>query len=206
MNQQPTYDLLGMATAFGPLLATLLSPLIALWATVVYQRRDRSYQLKLSVFVDLMRYRRKNLSQEYVNSLNLVPVVFHDKPTIVSAFKEVMEVYESNDWRTPRESPSWNEIRQRMNQTLQTKTAVLLSSMANEVRVRVDQLTILQGAYLPEQWYHEETLDNEIKQSLRAILTNQRPFPVFAQIAPLEAAPKSEEAIDNPETSTDPIA
>lgn len=184
MNQQPTYDLLGIVSAFGPLLATLLSPLIALWATVFYQRRDRSYQLKLSVFVDLMRYRRKNLSQEYVHSLNLVPVVFHDKPRIVTAFKDVMEVYESNDWRVPHDSPSGSEIRQRMNQTLQTKTAVLLSNMAQDVRIDVDQLTILQGAYMPEQWNLEETMEYEIKQSLRSILRNERPFPVFAHIEP----------------------
>lgn len=200
MPQQAAPDLLGIAVIF----ATLLSPLIALWVTIIYQRRDRSYQLKLSVFVELMRHRRKNLSQEYVNSLNLVPVVFHDKPAIVSAFKEVMEVYESNDWRVPQESPSWLEIRQRLIQTLQTKTAVLLSNMAGEVRVRVDQLTILQGAYLPEQWSLEEKLDNEIKLSLMAILAGQRPLRVFAQTMPPEAAPKDEATSKDHENSPHP--
>ncbi len=179
MVQQTPYDVLGLAVIF----ATLLSPLLALVATIIYQKQDRRYQLRLSVFVDLMRSRRKNLSQEYVNSLNLVPVVFHDKPKIVSAFKGLMNVYESNDWRIHPESPNWNEVRQRLDQTLQNKTAVLLSTMAEVVRVKVDQLTILQGAYLPEQWYHEETLESEIKQSLRAILKNERPLPVFAHVA-----------------------
>ncbi|MBL8908774.1 MAG: hypothetical protein JNM20_19035 [Rhizobiales bacterium] len=187
------------------LLSTLLSPLIAVGVTLLYQKRDQSYQRRMSVFTDLMKNRRSLLSAEYVNALNLVPVVFHKQSAIRQALGDVMALYEDNDWTIPDTDPRYTAVRGRLQQSLDRKTALLLSAMARDLRIGVGDITILQGAYLPEAWSNREKLDTEIKLGLHRILTNQGLFPILAHVVHAgEQAAQPEQNAAQGETQVSP--
>lgn len=185
-------------TAQWPILfATVLSPVIAVLVTILYQKRDQNYRTKYAIFVELMKQRRKGLDVNFVDALNLVPVVFWNHEKISNAFREVMDVYSSADWKAPLDQEWGRDKRMRLNEELNQKTALMLSYMAKELRVEVDQLTILQGAYLPEAWAVKDRIDQEIKEGLRDVLTNQRLLPILAHVRPVPDSEEEAEASPN---------
>jgi hypothetical protein len=148
--------------------------LTAVIITLVYQHYDRKYRRRSSVFADLMKQRRRTLSPEYVGALNLVPVEFADEPTVVKAFNDLLNHYGNPHWASPD-----LDTRQRLALQGDVLTATMLSTMADALGTRINQLTILHGAYAPRGWSDVEARENETRDQLLKLLTGKIPLPVI---------------------------
>jgi hypothetical protein len=153
-------------------LATFVSPIIAVAITLWHQGRDRTYQRRLTVFTTMMRMRRHPLSTDYVGALNLVPIEFHSKGIVISKYKELMSIYADPSWI------SGGQAIERLVNSADTKAAELLSSMATVLKVKIDSIDILQGGYSPKGWSDEEALQQNVKYSLNEILSGQKPLQI----------------------------
>lgn len=176
---QNTEVLNSLVQQWGVLFATLISPLLAVVVTLWYQRRDRSYQLKLGVFTKLMQLRRNKISAEYVGALNLVPVVFHSNTAVTAAFREVLRATSDPNWSIPSNDPRFPEVMERLSQQLEAVTVVMLELIAKDMQIGIDQLTVLQGAYEPKGWSHSQQFDADIKKRVLEVFAGERPLPVI---------------------------
>jgi hypothetical protein len=152
--------------------ATLIGPAVAVGITLWYQNRDRAYQIKLTVFTTMMRLRRHQLSGEYVGALNLVPVVFHNAPTVVTRYKELMSILSDPSWKTG------DDAVHRLVGNTEAKATELLSEMAKALSIQLEQMDIHRGAYAPEGWANEEELSKAIRTAAVKVLQGAQPIAV----------------------------
>jgi hypothetical protein len=170
------------ATPWGAIaivLATFFGPIVAVSISLWNQSRERHIARQVAVFTELMRWRRRRVSREFVTALNLVPVEFHDAPDVMAYFTTLMDIHSSPFWTSNDQGAI-----ARMEQSSETTTAQLLSAMAARLGLKVDQLTILNAGYLPQGWVEEESAAVEMRDSMRMLLNHQRALAVIVYPTP----------------------
>jgi len=72
------------------IIALVVGPVVAVLITLWHQNRDEKRKRKFDLFKSLMVNRRYfcGMNQEWVNSLNLIDIVFHDHPSIIKLWHE----------------------------------------------------------------------------------------------------------------------
>lgn len=152
-------------------LATLLSPLIALQVSELITRRRQVRDEQFRVFKTLMSTRASNLDPRHVECLNLIDVVFHS-----SAMKEVeirrlwkQYLYHLGDRNYPKDV--WGAKRVEL-------LVELLHSMANFLGYDFDKTHITTQCYYPDGYGDLENEQGSIRRSLAEILSGKRPLPM----------------------------
>jgi hypothetical protein len=84
-------------------LAIAMGPTIAVAAAIGYSIWDRVYQRRLAIFHAMMGARRHWLSQDWIGSLNLIPVEFSRFDPVIDAFETLMEKYADPAWKGQEE-------------------------------------------------------------------------------------------------------
>ncbi len=159
-------------------LATLLSPLIALQVSELITRRRQVRDEQFRVFKTLMSTRASNLDPRHVECLNLIDVVFHS-----SAKKEVdirslwkQYLHHLGDRNYPKDS--WGAKRVEL-------LVELLHSMATFLGYDFDKTHIATQCYYPDGYGDLENEQGSIRRSLAEILSGKRPLPMWVANLPL---------------------
>jgi hypothetical protein len=129
---------LGLATV----IATLVGPIAAVIVTRYVDGRRARETLQLDIFRTLMGRRRMQLSQEFVVALNRIEVEFHDRPEVITKWKDLLAVF-------GRDRPINEGQGQKLREDIDTKLAAMLETMAKVLNVKVPTLDILRGGYRP---------------------------------------------------------
>lgn len=144
------------------ILATLLSPLIAVLVTRWQQERAEKQQAKLYLFNTLMATRHTPITEENVRALNMIDVLFFDKPTVRGLWREYFEML-SNSGLDNLEG----------YKTRQTKNLELINEMAKVLgygqaisHIDVDRVYYPKG--LVQQGEEGAELTRELLRVLRA--------------------------------------
>ncbi|MHA6684788.1 DUF6680 family protein [Mesorhizobium sp. A556] len=135
--------------------AIVIGPVAAVAITLWYQARDRSYQSRFDVFRSLVMWRRHGTSPDFVNALNLIPVHFFKNTKVMSRRRALMDVFDDPQWLSQD-----LDTKARLLDRMETVRAELIREIGRAVRVGIDDLEILKGAYAPQGWRDEETLKN----------------------------------------------
>jgi hypothetical protein len=154
------------------LIATLLSPLIAVQVTKWLERRTQSRDEQVRIFKTLMATRAANLDPRHVESLNVIDVVFHASEKKQIEIRRLWKQYldHLNDRAYPRET--WGVKRVEL-------LVELLHAMAAYLGFDFDKTHIKNQAYFPEGY---GDLENDLianRKALREILTGQRSLPMW---------------------------
>ncbi|WP_445503146.1 DUF6680 family protein [Microvirga sp. G4-2] len=174
-------------------LATFVSPIVAVGITLWAQARDNRNRNRMELFSNMMRSRRNPLSIEFVGSLNLVPVHFHADRLVIARYADLMAVFGDSAWRSQDQ-----QAIQQLNEKADLAIAYLLSAMSVVLKVPIEQLAILRGGYAPKGWADEEQLNQELRSSIREVLAGKRFLPVLAFPAPPQPAPSADEDESKP--------
>jgi hypothetical protein len=122
-----------LATAAGPIGAVL----ITFWREGRASLRSR----RLEIFRTLMATRQIPISQEHVNSLNLIEVDFYGCHSVQ---KEWL-AYKAHLFSGGVEDDKWLEAKERL-------LANLLCEMAKTLRYNIPAMDIFKGGYAPRGW------------------------------------------------------
>ncbi|MCB9964779.1 MAG: hypothetical protein H6855_01700 [Rhodospirillales bacterium] len=145
------------AIVIGPVIGVFTARLLDGWR----EKKDRRW----NIFVTLMRTRNIRLCAEHVGALNLVEVEFADKKGVISAWKNYRkELSPSND----------DGVGARRNNTF-TK---LLDEMAKVMGIKIEQLDILEGNYIPQGWQDQEDQNSFIRSQMIKVLQGQGAVPI----------------------------
>jgi hypothetical protein len=171
-------------------IATFVSPIVAVGITLWAQARDSRNRNRMELFSNMMRSRRSPTAIEFVGSLNLVPVHFHADREVIARYAELMAVFEDTAWRSKDK-----ETIQRIHEKTETTIAYLLSAMSVVLKVPIEQLAILRGAYAPQGRADEEQENRQVRLLLRDMLSGARALAVMP--IPPPAPPESTDAVSS---------
>ena len=158
-------------------LATLLSPLIALQVSGLISRRRQAREEQLRIFKTLMSTRAANLDPRHVESLNLIDVVFHSTSRKEVEIRRLWKQYldHLSDKSYPKDS--WGSRRVEL-------LVELLHAMATFLGFDFDKTHIKTQCYYPDGYGDLENDQGTIRRSLAEILSGKRPLPMWVANMP----------------------
>jgi len=182
MNATEAVVWIGLAT----FAATLLGPI---FAVEVSKRRDAQRERKnrqVDVFRALMRNRRSALSPEFVGALNLIEVEFFDAPSVIAAWKKLLEHFSAPHYTDRNAQQLWIETRGRLQ-------AEMLVVMAKYLKMHIPDLTIAGGGYSPIAYEELEGDQIAIRKLFVQIANGVRAVPVQLVDRPFPPQPEQGE-------------
>jgi hypothetical protein len=166
------------------LLATLLSPLVALQVSRVLADSKQAREEQLRIFKTLMSTRAANLDPRHVECLNLIDVVFHSNARKEVEIRRLWKQYldHLSDKGYPKDS--WGSRRVEL-------LVELLHAMAVALGFDFDKTHIKNQCYYPDGYGDFENDQGTIRRSLAEILSGRRPLPMW--VANLPPAPQGQQ-------------
>ena len=146
-------------------IAIILGPIIAVIITLVYQKYKEKRDAKYRLFLTLMAHRKSfPPTIAWVESLNLIDVVFADHPKVVELWHQYYDLLhqESKDY-TKREH----------------KYLELLSAMAKTLGYKNLQQTDIDKFYTPTAHGDQATLNHKVQTELLRVLENTGSLATF---------------------------
>ena len=166
----------GLWMGLATIMAVVLGPVIAVLITRYLDDLRAGQARKLDIFRSLMRTRRLPLHSDHVGALNLVEVEFIDHPDVVKAWKEYLATLATLGGQLPPiEQKGRHDAAIRKRETLLTK---LIDEIAKVLKIKVEQLDILEGNYMPTGWAEEEWEKRLVRLGLINVLHEKASVPV----------------------------
>ena len=158
-------------------LATLLSPLIALQISELLSRRRQTRDEQLRIFKTLMATRAANLDGKHVEALNMIDVVFHSTNRNELEIRRLWKQYLDHlgDKTYPKES--WGVKRVEL-------LVELLHAMAVFLGFDFDKTHIKTQCYYPEGYGEMENDQGLMRKAVVEILQGQRPLRMWIDNIP----------------------
>lgn len=177
MTEFAFYSLMTIgAVVVGPILAVLVTRFVD------DLRADRLR--RMDIFRTLMRTRNMKISADHVSALNLVELEFVKHPKVVTAWKAYLqnlsEPFPSIEDRARYEAAG------KQRESLLTK---LISEIATALRFKVEQLDILAGNYLPQDWVDVDAEQRQVRRALLYVLSGHTPLSIRPATNPYPPAP-----------------
>ncbi|WP_455373784.1 DUF6680 family protein [Limibacillus halophilus] len=157
------------------IVAVLVGPILAVFVSKFNDDRRAAYFRRVDIFKTLMRTRRMPIHYDHVGALNLVEVEFDKYPQVINAWKK----YLSN---LSEKTPDINE-QDRRESFLKKRNNLLIrliSEIAKSLKIKVEQLDILEGNYVPQGWEDEQWEQRVARMHLISVLSGKSPIYVNA--------------------------
>lgn len=161
--------------------AIIIGPVVAVSITLAWQHWKEKRDAKIRMFQTLMAYRKSLtgiIRQEYVNSLNLIDVVFSDSPKVVARWHEYYALLQ-------RPNPSHQEGEVQIHKYIE-----LMSAMAETLGFANLQQIDIEKFYTPIAHGMEAERNAAIQAEWLRVLKNTERFVV----EPKKTEPKQIEA------------
>lgn len=154
------------------ILSALAGPVLAVQAQKWIERALETKNRRRNLFYALMATRAARVSFEHVRALNMIDIEFHARKD-----RDVIE-----NWRTyldhlnqpnvsDAELKAWGEKGE-------TLFIDLLYAMSHSLGYDFDRVHLKRGVYSPRAHGEEELAQRDIRNSLVAILSGAKPFPI----------------------------
>lgn len=174
----------GLWMGLATIVAVFLGPVFAVLAARHMDDRRADKARKLDIFRTLMRTRGIRLDREHVGALNFVEVEFIDCPDVMNAWR----AYLAN---LGEEIPSI-EQKNRHDAFIKERNSLLtklIDEIAKVLKIKVTQLDILEGNYVPQDWANEEWEQQLVRRGLINVLYGRAPIPTHAHQTQQEQNP-----------------
>ena len=160
---------MGLATIF----AVFVGPVFAVLMTRYLDRLRADKARKLEIFRTLMRTRKLPVHWEHVGALNLVEVEFIDHYDVVIAWKAYLA--NLGEELPPMEKKDLFDVAIRKRDRLLTQ---LIDAIAKALNIKVAQLDILEGNYVPQGWDDETWENRMVRRGLMNVLYGKTAIPI----------------------------
>jgi len=158
--------------------AIVVGPAFGAWLTRWLDDRRETNKRKFDIFRTLMRTRKMPIHIEHVSALNLVEVEFNENTNVIAAWKSYLTSL--GESLPPLDDKEKNDAVAKKRDSLLTK---LLSEIAKCLNVKIEQLSILEGNYIPQGWVDEDWEQRLVRRSLIDVLTARRAILIRPDVA-----------------------
>ena len=158
--------------ALATISAIFLGPLLAILVARYLDGLRADKARKLEIFRTLMRTRGLPMDREHVGALNLVQVEFIDHQDVIGAWKAYLDLGEE---LPPIEQKARYDTATRKRDALLTK---LIDTIAKALNIKVEQLDILEGNYVPRGWGVDDWEQRLVRRGLINVLYGRAVIPI----------------------------
>lgn len=162
------------------ILAILAGPAFAVWLTRYLDDRRELQHRKYDIFRTLMRTRRIPVSFDHVGALNLIEVEFIKDDKVIAAWKSYLG--NLSEPVVPVEEKDRHDVWVKKRDALLTK---LLSEIAKSLNITIEQLSILEGNYIPQGWVDDDWEQRVVRRSLIDVLNSKKAILIRADAPPV---------------------
>ena len=157
--------------------ATLLSPLIAVQVTEYLNRRRQSRDEQLRIFRTLMATRASTLEVSHVQALNSIDVIFNGRSAKQEAVRRQWKQYldHLNDKNYPREH--WETKRKEL-------LVDLLDTMGQHLGFNFDKTHLKNQSYFPQGYGDLEAEQSALRRATFEIVSGKRPLSIWVANLP----------------------
>lgn len=128
---------------------------------------------RMDIFRTLMRTRSQPISWEHVQALNLVELEFRNYTNVIDAWKKYLDNL-SKPIPPIAEQKKFQQLREKL-------LTLLIEEIAKTLNVKVQQLEILEGNYVPQGWEDREWEDIVFRRALIQVLQGKSAILVKSQ-------------------------
>ena len=170
--------------SISTVIAIFLGPILAVLITRKIDDRRFEQMRKMEVFRTLMRTRQMPIHPDHVGALNLVEVEFANNKNVVDAWKEYHK-------KLGEPLPSLEE--KGRHDSVVRERATLLTKLIHEIskvlNLRVQQLDILEGNYVPQGWHDDDWEQRLVRHKLIGVLSGRTPLTIRPEVHQMENPP-----------------
>lgn len=147
-----------MTTETMNIIAVILGPIVAVMATLWYQKRHEKREAKMRLFTILMAHRKSNPPPfDLVNGLNLIDIVFAEHRKIVDLWHQYFDLLN-------QETINWN--------IAESKYLDLLANMAKVLGYKNLLQTDISRFYSPRAHGTQAELNEKLQRELLRVFEN----------------------------------
>ncbi len=158
---------------WGVVFATLIGPILAVWASEWRQLRRVRDDRKEWVFRTLMTTRSARLNPDHIQALNHIDFVFHHNTEIIDAWGQYFSHLKSDRGQNAPEIKAWES-------TADSRLTDLIHLMAKDLNISFSKTYIMQPSYYPRGYEFTEAQQNELRALVLEVLKGDRAIPVRA--------------------------
>jgi hypothetical protein len=160
-------------TAVAIVSATILGPILAVWASEIRQHRKQARDRREWVFRSLMTTRSSRLNPDHVAALNHIDFAFPQRsyPKIADAWGLYYAHLHSPQGTTQESLDRWTEAGYNL-------LVELLHQMANVLNIPFSKTSIQKSAYYPQGYVFTEQQQNELRALVLEVLKGDRPISI----------------------------
>ena len=153
--------------------ATLIGPILAVWASEWRQQRRELHMRKENLFRTLMTTRSMPLHQSHVEALNHIDFAFPQSkyPKISDAWGLYYSHLNSSRGDSADSIARWEE-------TANTSLSELIHLMAIDLKIPFSKTQIKKPAYYPSGYFFTEGQQNELRTLILEVLKGNRSIPI----------------------------
>lgn len=172
--------LLSIAT----IVAVFAGPVLAVWVTRIIDDERDIKSRKMEIFRTLMRTRKIPIHFEHVGALNLVEVEFSENQNVIAAWRSYLK--NLGDELPPIEQKERYDKLVKEREALLTK---LIHEIAIILKIKVQQLDILEGNYIPQGWHDDDWEQRIARRHLISVLSGRTPLAVRTDLHQTQNSP-----------------
>jgi len=162
-------------TTIAIVFATILGPILAVWASEIRQQRRQLRERKEWVFRTLMSTRGAKLRSDHVEAINNIEFAFPRKSCI--SVEDARSLYRKH-LRHPDSISQDQATSQAWARKLNDLFAELLFQMSLDLKVPFSKSEITEESYHPDAYIFEELMSKQIKMLALEVLKNERSIKV----------------------------
>ena len=163
------------STDIAIVFATLVAPILAIWASEWRQQRRQNQEQKEWVFRTLMTTRSARLDPNHIQALNHIVFSFSGNKEIIDAWGLYFAHLNTVQGSTQDGKERWHE---KSNQLL----ADLIYLMALNLNIPFSKTYITQPSYYPKGYELNEAEQQELRTLLLQLLKNERSIDMNATV------------------------
>ena len=163
------------STDIAIVFATLVSPILAIWASEWRQQRRQNQERKEWVFRTLMTTRSARLHPDHIQALNHIEFVFAHNNEITDAWGLYFSHLKTDRGLTADAMKAWET-------TSDTRLTELLHLMAKDLNISFSKTYIMQPSYYPRGYEFTEGQQHELRELLLQLLKNERSINMNATV------------------------
>lgn len=160
------------------IIALFGGPAFGAWLTRWLDDRRELQKRKYDIFRTLMRTRKMPIHIDHVSALNLVEIEFLKDEAVISSWKSYLASL--SEALPPVEEKDRFDTALKKRDSLLTK---LLSEIAKSLHIGIEQLSILEGNYIPQGWVDEDWENRLVRRSLLDVLTAKKALTIRPEIS-----------------------
>ena len=149
--------------------AILLGPLVGIWVTRWVDKINKLKQQQMTILNVLLGSRGQELSEKYIEAINLIPVYFQNETKVLASWEIFLSHAHSESWNSSDQgvvdsaADRWHALKDD-----------LIEEIARSLQIKLPKKNEHKKGYYPRAWGNVENEQTQIRRAAIEVLEGKR--------------------------------